>query len=367
MTNGDDDEFYMILPSNGCKDTHPENEANKYFISWEQPIELNAAGWKVALTEANFSYTMSSINTSFGIRYDWWKTTRKQYKGKIVCDESLKNVEFRFDGKLPDDPPADSNGQLKPFTIPKIWYDGYQLLVIEASMNFTFLDMGSGEIRNCNGFDPYRVYIDAEKFKGGESDIVIEFMTFPYRVTNEIFAKEDVFWSDKKQMGEGVSKIFSDVFADAHVDEETKKLNVKLQKNIASVEFISGLNIVLGFAKRRYDDFSNSTNIIAENEPFLRHGINAMYVYSSICQPIRVGDICAPLLKSIWLDSGKIQTHVFGETCNVVVKNPMYLPLSSTSINVIEVNIRSDSGHLIPFVAGSVTSLTLHFKKNKKH
>ena len=103
----------------------------------------------------------------------------------------------------------------------------------------------------------------------------------------------------------------------------------------------------------------------AENEPFLRHGINTMYVYSSVCQPIRIGGACVPLLKSIWMDSSKSRSHSFGKMCNLVVKNPMYLPLSSTSINTIEINIRSDSGHLIPFVAGSITSITLHFKRTR--
>jgi hypothetical protein len=39
------------------------------------------------------------------------------------------------------------------------------------------------------------------------------------------------------------------------------------------------------------------------------------------------------------------------------------LPISNTTINTIEINIRDDSGRVIPFDEGSVTSLTLHFKQ----
>ena len=45
--------------------------------------------------------------------------------------------------------------------------------------------------------------------------------------------------------------------------------------------------------------------MIAEAEPYLRHGINNIYVCSSICQPIRVGEVCVPFLKSIWFGYGQ--------------------------------------------------------------
>ena len=194
-------------------------------------------------------------------------------------------------------------------------------------------------------------------------DMLIKYTTSPYKLAYEVFAKEDVFWSDEKKMAEGVLKIFSDVFRNVSVIE--RQLRVVPQAKLASIEFLNGLNIVLGFSKQWYDITKSPTMLNAENEHFLRHGINTMYVYSSICHPIRIGGDCVPLLKSIWLDSSKNRSHSFGEMRNLVVKNPMYLPVSSTSINTIEVNIRSDSGHLIPFIAGSVTSLTLHFKRKR--
>ena len=140
-------------------------------------------------------------------------------------------------------------------------------------------------------------------------------------------------------------------------------LKFTIRGGVSTIEFLNGFNICLGLSKRKYHIVDSV--LFAESEPYLRHGINSMYVYWSIVQPIRVGNVCVPLLKSVWLDrgGGKNTSHSFGEVCNIRVKNPMYLPVSSTSISSIEVNIRSDSGRLIPFVEGSITSLTLHFKR----
>ena len=41
----------------------------------------------------------------------------------------------------------------------------------------------------------------------------------------------------------------------------------------------------------------------------------------------------------------------------------MYLPISSSCINNIEINIRDDAGRLINFASDTKTTLTLHFKK----
>ena len=136
-----DDEFYMILPSNGCKDTHPENEANKFTTSWEQPIEMNQ-GWKVALTEANFSYTMTSINTSFGIRYEKLVTVQRSFKGKIHGDVAKRQVQVDFPD-LPFPPPLGSS-HLEPFKAPKVRYFAEDVndLVFTSDMPFSIVIMG---------------------------------------------------------------------------------------------------------------------------------------------------------------------------------------------------------------------------------
>ena len=42
--------FNVTLPSNSCKDTHPNNHGANYTIELDEAINLKG-GWKVALTE----------------------------------------------------------------------------------------------------------------------------------------------------------------------------------------------------------------------------------------------------------------------------------------------------------------------------
>jgi hypothetical protein len=72
-----------------------------------------------------------------------------------------------------------------------------------------------------------------------------------------------------------------------------------------------------------------------------------------------VGGVFVPLLRSIWLES----TYNYGDIVHKDLKNKMYLPISSTSINNIEIEVRNDAGELIPFPYGSKTNLTLHFRR----
>ena len=74
-----------------------------------------------------------------------------------------------------------------------------------------------------------------------------------------------------------------------------------------------------------------------------------------------MGGHMVPLLKSIWLD-GEKKSYSHGEIINYIVANPMYLPVASTSINSVEVDIRNVFGKYIPFPETAVTSITLHFK-----
>ena len=80
----------------------------------------------------------------------------------------------------------------------------------------------------------------------------------------------------------------------------------------------------------------------------------------SIIEPILVGDTYTPLLKSVWLEHAK---YGYGDVVNITPKYPMYLPICSSSINNIEVNIRSDAGNIIDFGFGAKSVLTLHFRK----
>ena len=75
------DDFYVVLPSNACPDIHPSNKASDYTVSWQHPIILDdVKKWKVAMTEISFNHVESSINTYFGIRYVATQKDSTQFK-----------------------------------------------------------------------------------------------------------------------------------------------------------------------------------------------------------------------------------------------------------------------------------------------
>ena len=384
MSDDDDDDFYMILPSNGCKDTHPDNTANKFITSWERAINFKG-NWKVALTEANLSYTTTSINREFGILcFAPDDGPSKVYvTGRLVGNVSKKEVRLI----MPDLPMSRVPNVM--ITTPRCEYlsleDKLYDIVITSSFPIGIAVKGVRETSNRTGGPPYTIHLGMHHFCTlyeseekcppkslrnrwryryhsfvFDAEVIMEFVVPSVKRLQEIHADEDLFWSNVEEMVDGLKNVYKDVFKDVKIYEG--KLVLYLQPNLVAIEFTNGFNIALGILEA----FHTGGVISARREPFLRYGINNMYIYSSICRPIRVGETCVPLLKSLWINGENNNKRSFGEIRNIVVKNPMYIPLSSASINTVEVNIRSDSGDLIPFVAGSVTSLTLHFKRKKR-
>ena len=43
-------DFHIILPSNSCPLTQPNNNASRFIIDWENPMQLDGK-WEAALTE----------------------------------------------------------------------------------------------------------------------------------------------------------------------------------------------------------------------------------------------------------------------------------------------------------------------------
>ena len=91
---------------------------------------------------------------------------------------------------------------------------------------------------------------------------------------------------------------------------------------------------------------------------FLEQGMTNLYIYCDIVQPQVVGDSLHPLLRTVGVDSDA----PFGSNVTEIFETPYYLPLSRTSFQEIEINIRGDTGKAPSFSFGRVT-VTLHLLK----
>jgi hypothetical protein len=125
------------------------------------------------------------------------------------------------------------------------------------------------------------------------------------------------------------------------------------------LEFDINLAKSLGFER---NIFEGNTTHFAKHLLIFDKVIDNMYIYSNVVEPIYVGNVKVPLLKSIWID----QECNSYERINITIKQPMYVPVCLSSLNSVEINIRNDAGHFIPFKFGSKTGLVLHFVKINK-
>ena len=163
------------------------------------------------------------------------------------------------------------------------------------------------------------------------------------------------------------------IFENVKYDEPTNRISLTFRDTIVEVEICGGLHFAMGFTKsilRDPDPESRKnflvmqplTTFVSKRPPQLHRGVMNMFIYASICQPIYVGHTQVPQLKNVFVNSTDDGKEL-GHARNLVVYNPMYIPVAPTSFNNIEINIRNDAGKIVTFPTGAITTLTIHFKK----
>lgn len=380
------DDFYVVLPSNSNPRTHSKNTANKYIVSWETPIHFgNVHDWRVALTEMSYNYCPQSVTSGFGIEYIQYSnfTIDKlvDIHGSFNKYPLISDASYLHLISIPS--LQDIEAELREVSqgVPSAELDAGGRLVLRFKYQFA-LSFNTLAEANRAGFDKMlntslpdkdstlghyilksekRLYKETIKEEEKE-DFIIKATKLTIR-SDPIGQKKTghfdkaILWENIGQLLDSIKEVFSKVFEKIEIDSTNGRIKLELHDNISQVCFLNGLNFVLGFSRTK---ITNKVEI-ADFPPQLNRGLTHMYVYASICAPIQVGHTRVPLLKSIWMDVTKSYTH--DEVRNVNIRHPMYLPINSASMNSIEINIRTDSGALVPFTEGSVTSITLHFKR----
>ena len=96
-------------------------------------------------------------------------------------------------------------------------------------------------------------------------------------------------------------------------------------------------------------------NATAPYKHDITKGFHSLFVYCNLCEPQIVGNVYAPLLRSVAIKGtrGEHVTKTYGE--------PHYLPVSTDTVDMIEINIKDDTGNDVPFTSGKVVC-KLHFR-----
>jgi hypothetical protein len=110
---------------------------------------------------------------------------------------------------------------------------------------------------------------------------------------------------------------------------------------------------MLGFEQLTFDGGRLYVSDAAAN---VNRGCSTLFVYCDVAEDVIVGDMMAPLLRTVNGDGR------YGDTVHKIYTAPLYVPVQKSHFDTIEINIRSDTGQLVPFTFGR-TIATLHFRR----
>ena len=149
--------------------------------------------------------------------------------------------------------------------------------------------------------------------------------------------------------------VLKDVFK-LFYDPVFKRVKLKLDNDIVKGVILGQtIQYMLGFGVDKMITFRDSVTV-AKYPPDITSGFNTLYVYCDLIQPQIVGNVLAPLLRTVPISGD------YGSTCNKVFLSPHYLPLRKKSFDTVEIAIRDDTDHPVEFMFGKVI-VKLHLKR----
>lgn len=140
-------------------------------------------------------------------------------------------------------------------------------------------------------------------------------------------------------------------------------LNGKVARAYAkTLQFEGRLGMILGFEPDT--NLLNDEEIIAKFYPRLENGVSQnTYIYCDLIEPQIIGHKMAQIIKIM---PTLTKNATFGEMILHDFSTRDYYPVVKKNIQEIKIDIRENTGELLPFAFGQST-LTLHFLKYQKN
>lgn len=136
-------------------------------------------------------------------------------------------------------------------------------------------------------------------------------------------------------------------------NDRTRKIWFKLNRYAHHLTFSPNLAEMLAMPRKRNED---DLSFVSETEIDVNRGSHTFFVYCDVVQDSIVGDVKAPLLRTVTA-RGR-----YGENVLEVFSKPMYLPLRTNHFDTIRISIKDESGRPIKFNYGN-SCVTLHFRR----
>ena len=383
-------EFIIVLPSNTPSSI--KNTPADYLTTLQQPIHLEPGAWSVGLVELNFKNSIKTIHEDFirvvksipeeNIKNETTKikTSTTNYFDRELCTyipekysdtksinlfSNSKGVLFKFI--------YDKNDSKKNYV--EIQNNTDKTIVLEmfglVSLQFGLTE--DGDYYKNNNFKTeikpkttikyspiinQRVNETTRGYIISGNNIPNPPWTFKYKARQETIATV----RPKSGTYTTATELISEINKGLKEFEFTfnQFINRIVLKSLGNNENITihlenGLCDVLGFSKTSYK--GNISTQQAEMELDLLRGIGSIFVYCDLCEPIRVGNVVAPLIRNVAFNSTK-----YGENIHTSYNYPVYLPVCKSFIDSIRITLRDARGDVVPFVEGLTTCL-LQFKR----
>ena len=135
-----------------------------------------------------------------------------------------------------------------------------------------------------------------------------------------------------------------------------KQINLTGNWEVALTEIHDNLHRMLGLKNRAVNE-----NFFGHLPVYVNGGFYGMYVYCDIAENQFVGDVSVSLLRIVPVKtSGLTQGDIIAPSFNT----PRYVPLKQKNFEVIQMDLRTDTGEKVAFQRGKVTT-TLHFRRTR--
>jgi len=158
--------------------------------------------------------------------------------------------------------------------------------------------------------------------------------------------------------------IHDDYFPKLLYSDPKKKVNIVLH-GMMTLVMSPNLADILGYdsVQIKNDSYENHMHYKSDNLVNLNIGRSIAYVYCDILEHVTVGDVMAPLLKIV-----DINTDVTNENSAILRRSydrPLYVPLRMHDFDTVEISLKDEYGRKLSIPNGR-SILTLHFRQSKE-
>jgi hypothetical protein len=137
------------------------------------------------------------------------------------------------------------------------------------------------------------------------------------------------------------------------IDLSEKTQKVVIQTSGCKLVLSQKLAELLGFERTHLPREDKYEAVSAAD---VNRGYNCLFVYCNVVVDSIVGDVRAPLLRSINV-KGR-----YGDSIREIFVKPLYIPVRRNRFDTIEVSIKGENGRPVSFNSGR-SCVTLHFKR----